>query len=372
MSIRIGVLTSSRADFGIYMPLLHLMNNDSDFSVELIVFGTHLSYLHGYTINDIKREGFTIFQQIESLIVGDSEESIADSTGLTTLKFSSFWALHRQRYDYVCCLGDRYEMFAAVAAGIPFHIRFVHFHGGEKTLGAIDNIYRHSISHAATVHFTSTEQYAERLRLMLDNNSYVFNVGALSLDNISQLRLYDREAFRSVWNIDTLKPTVLVTFHPETGADEGNNEAYAKLLTEVINGMPQYQFVITMPNADSDGNRIRTIFNEQLEGAHIRLIENFGTKGYFSCMQLASAVLGNSSSGIIEAASFGRYNINLGKRQEGRMRSENNVDLPFDKQAIIHQINKVMADPVYKGRNIYWNGGASENAVNILKNIARG
>ena len=142
--MRIGVLTSSRADFGIYLPLLNLIKLDTFFKLEIIAFGTHLSQLHGYTVHEIEENGFDHIQKIPSLISNDSESSISSSYGLTVLKFADFW--HNNKYDLVFCLGDRFEMSAAVQAGIPFGINYAHIHGGETTLGAIDNVYRHQIS----------------------------------------------------------------------------------------------------------------------------------------------------------------------------------------------------------------------------------
>jgi len=160
--IRIGVLTSSRADFGIYLPLLKLMNVDENIQLDIIAFGTHLSRYHGYTIDQIVNAGFNVQHQIESILLTDSPESNATSTGLTYLKFSSFWGHYSKEFDFVFCLGDRFEMFAAVYAGVPFGIKFAHIHGGETTLGAIDNIYRHAISHASTYHFTATNSFAKK------------------------------------------------------------------------------------------------------------------------------------------------------------------------------------------------------------------
>src|SRR5690606_5753673 len=145
--MRVAVLTSSRADFGIYLPLLNRLKEDPFFQLEIIAFGTHLSKFHGYTLDQIKESGFTTIHEISSLLTNDDEVSIATSFGLTVLKFADFWDKHS--YDWVLCLGDRFEMAAAVQAGIPFGVRFAHLHGGETTLGAIDNIYRHQTSLAS-------------------------------------------------------------------------------------------------------------------------------------------------------------------------------------------------------------------------------
>src|ERR1044071_7587685 len=172
--MRIGILTSSRADFGIYLPLLREMQRQSWIDFKIIAFGTHLSRFHGYSIQQIEEAGFEVSYTIESMLLSDSPESISTAMGLTMIHFSSFWKDHAAEFDLVFCLGDRYEMFAAVMAGVPMHIRFAHLHGGEKTLGATDNVFRHSITQAASIHFAATEQYADRIRQLLDEPKDIF------------------------------------------------------------------------------------------------------------------------------------------------------------------------------------------------------
>lgn len=365
--MKIGVLTSSRADFGIYLPLLKKLQRDSSFQLEIIAFGTHLSHFHGYTINAIYNENFQTIHKIESLILGDSQEAVATAMGLTTQKFGSFWSSTGSDYDLVFCLGDRYEMFSAVVAGIPFNTNFAHIHGGEQTLGAIDDIFRHSISLSAKLHFCSTEIYKQRLEQLTNNTNSIFNVGALSLDNLLGMELYSKEDFLKTWKIDLSTPTILVTLHPETKTTEENVE-YAKVVSTVIKNCSKYQVVITMPNADSYGNSIRDVFNSELNRLpNVHRVENFGTKGYFSCMKHCSFLLGNTSSGIIEAASLGKYVINLGRRQEGRVRSKNVFDLDFDLDPIVKCIKKIEELPAYSSGNVYWQGGASDRIIEVIK-----
>lgn len=366
---RIGVLTSSRSDYGILLPLLQGMQDDADIELKLIVFGTHLSYTHGYTINQIEGDGFRVKFKVYSLVMGDTQESVASAIGLTQIKFASFWAEHKHEFDMVVCIGDRYEMFGAVSAGIPFNMVFAHIHAGEITLGAIDNIFRHAISHASTIHFTSTEFYAERVRAMIDSPIEVHNVGALSLDSLAKMKLFTVSEFLEKWKIDlTKRPSVLITFHPET-LSIGNNEAYANILAEVVLDLTrQYQAIITMPNADSEGDMIRTVLTGKLSGhEHVSLVENFGTKGYFTAMKYARFLVGNTSSGIIEAASFNKYVINIGNRQNGRICSTNVMNVPIDYKAILGAIEKVEALGNFTGENLYWNGGASALIKNVLK-----
>lgn len=367
--MRIGILTSSRADFGIYLPLLKKLQQDSFFEMEIIAFGTHLSHFHGYTLKGILSENFNVPHQIESLVLGDSQESVATAMGLTTLKFASFWNAVHGNYDLVFCLGDRYEMFSAVSAGIPYNIKFAHLHGGEETAGAIDDVFRHCISLSAKLHFCSTPLYEHRLHQLLNTDKNIYTVGALSLDNLASMELNSKEDFLKEWKIDLSIPTMLVTLHPETKSDLENIN-YANVVSATIKQCPEYQVVITMPNADSYGNSIRDIFKKEFDHyPSVVLVENFGTKGYFSCMQHCSFLMGNTSSGIIEAASLKKYVINLGKRQEGRARSKNVFDVPFEEQAILACIQKIKMLPAYNSENVYWQGGASDKIIDVLKEL---
>ena len=369
--MKIAVLTSSRADFTIYLPLLKAMRKDAAFDFEIIAFGTHLSPYHGMTKNDIIKEGFKINHEIETLVIGDSPLSISTSISLTIIRFADFWDKNKNNYDLVFCLGDRYEMFGAVVAGLPFNIRFAHIHGGEKTLGAIDNIFRHSISHASSIHFTSTEEYSKHLFQMLDDPLHVYNVGALSLDNLNNFKYYTKEEFYSKWEVDFNIPTVLTTFHPET-AGEDKNLYYVQELIDSIKSAQQFNFLITMPNADTNGNVVRQMLLEELsDNANIKIIENLGTKGYFSALKYCVFLLGNTSSGIIEAASFGKYVIDLGNRQKGRIKGKNVINVPINSIDILKAIDEIPFKTKLGNENKYYSNGASQKILEKLKSIVQ-
>lgn len=365
--MKVGILTSSRADFGIYLPLLNALKSDDFFNLEIIAFGTHLSSSHGLTINQIVSSGFDVSYKIDSMMLSDTPEAIATAIGLTMIKFASFWEIHHEEFDVVFCLGDRYEMFAAVMAGIPFEIKFAHLHGGEKTLGAIDNVFRHCVSHASKLHFASTEAYADRLTKLLDENQMIYNVGALSLDNLTQLKLLDVEEFKEKWGLSLKKKTILVTFHPET-VGSGRNEYYAKELIAVIKLKNEYQYLITMPNADTSGNVIRQLFKEELGTLeNVFLIENLGIQSYFTAMKYCTFLLGNTSSGIIEAASFKKYVINLGSRQKGRACGENVLQTEIKIDSILSSICQVEQLGDFLGDNIYFSENVAFKIIGELK-----
>ncbi len=366
--IRVGVLTSSRADFGIYLPLLKALQKDEEFNLELIVFGTHLSKFHGYTVEQIEREGFKIAKRVESLLLGDTPSAIASAYGLTALKFAEYWQENEQNFDVVFALGDRFEMAAAVAASIPFGIKIAHLHGGETTLGAIDNIYRHSISLASQWHFVAAKPFAKRLNQLLDDEkASIYNVGSLSLENLKNIDFLSLEEFENKWQIDLNIKTILVTVHPETVAYQKNLIYCEETIKALDQLADDFQIVITMPNADTAGIVFRKAFEALAQKKKtIKIIENFGTQSYFTCMKYAKLMVGNTSSGIVEAASFQKYVLNLGERQKDRLCGENVIHVPFNQDLIVKNALQYAAK-VYNGENVYFKSNPSETIIQILK-----
>ena len=366
--MRIGVLTSSRADYGIYLPLLKELQKDDFFELKIIAFGTHLSPHHGYTLSNIENDGFSVEYTIDSMLIGDSPNSISTAMALTSMKFADFWKEHHREFDLVFCLGDRYEMFAAVSAGIPFEIKYAHLHGGETTLGAIDNIFRHSITIASAVHFCSTIEYAERIKQLIKDSENIYSVGALSLDNLKGLKLLTMQEFKKKYKIDLSVPTILFTFHPET-VNSNRNSNYAETISKSLNTLSKnYQIVITLPNADTNNQVFRNNFIRLTkENQKIICVENFGTLGYFSCMKNCSFLLGNTSSGIIEAASLNKYVINLGYRQKGRLQSKNVYNCDINFSSIIELCKEISGKGNYEGENIYYQEGAVKKIISVLK-----
>lgn len=365
--MKVAFLSSSRADYGIYLPLLHAMKNDPFFDVRILAFGTHLSPLHGYTINQIIKDGFVIDHRIEHILASDSEEAIATSMAIAFTKFAALWKEEKQNYDLVFCLGDRYEMFAAVSAASPFRIPFAHLHGGETTLGAIDNEFRHCITLFSSLHFTATESYSGRVAAIKGSNENIYCVGALSLDNLSDVTLLAQEDFRKRFSIDLSQPSILVTFHPETVNTEANRENALELV-KALNELNGYQIIFTMPNADTMGNTMRKVYGQFADASdRVVLVENFGTEGYFSCMNLCALVVGNSSSGIIEAASFGKYVVDIGDRQKGRATSANVIHCEAKADEILRACREGLKKGTYTGANIYQRKNAAKNIIEITK-----
>ncbi len=373
--MKVLVLTSSRADYGIYHPLLKKMKADPFFELDIAAFGTHLSPVHGYTLKQILADGFGVKYRIRTHPAGDTPGHIALSMAGTMKSFTSLWKKIAGNIDLVFCLGDRYEMFSAVAASVPFNIPVAHVHGGETTLGSVDNVFRHSLSLMASMHFTATKEYARKVALLRGSGKNIFSVGALGLDNIGLMKLLSDREFEKEYGIDSRSPFILVTFHPETVSPEKNKKHVQELLAALNILKRKYRLVITMPNADTSSNTIRNAlirFGKANKKDNVLLVENFGTKGYFSCMNLCSFVLGNSSSGIIEAASFGKYVIDAGDRQKGRLAGKNVIHVPVACRQILDAVTRIEKLPSFRGRNIYGDGLASEKITQVIKRTFNG
>ena len=367
--MKVGILTSTRADFGIYYPLLNKLFNDNYFEPELIVFGTHLSSKYGSTVNEIINEGFEVKHQLITYPKDDTPLSISLSISKTISVFSKFWK--NNSFDLVFTLGDRYEMFAATLAGTPFNINFAHIHAGETTLGAIDNAFRHSISLMSKYLFVSTDSYKIRSIEIIKRPKDVFNVGALSVDNLKNEILYSISEFYDKFNIDLNNPTILTTFHPETINYKKNRIYIIELLNALSELKNNYQIIITMPNLDTEGLTLRKKIEKfGLKNDKVILVESFGMRGYLSCMKHSKIILGNSSSAFVEASYFPKWVINVGNRQNGRINTPNIISIPILKEKIISSVKKI-ARLKYppKDCNIYGSGNSAKKIIKLLKKL---
>lgn len=364
--MKLGLLTSSRADFGIYLPLIRLLKNQSKVDLEIIAFGAHTSKTYGYTIEQVRKQFDGTIHELEVFGTSDTSKGIASNFSQTIDGFASFWPDHK--YDLVFCLGDRYEMLGAVTAGVFFNQKFAHIHGGEETTGAYDNIFRHSISHFSQLHFTSLESYADRVSQLLGDNNQIHVVGALALDEIDKIQLFSLDEMKQQFGIDFSIPSILITFHPETMLPDAGLEQLDELIT-TLESIEGYQLVITQTNADTNGLKFRKAYEDlAAENANVKLIESFGLRGYFSAMQYAQFMLGNTSSGILEAASFNKVVLNLGNRQKGRVAGENVLHLPVEKEKVLNQIKNIQPLIQKSYANPYWKGGAAERIWSVVSN----
>ena len=362
----IAVLSCGRSDFSIYLPLLKKLEDMGEVNLHLIVFGSHTSKYHGYTYKEVESFGFHHIIKLDTTLGDDDPESIGTSIGLTAIKMSALWS--NLKPEWVFCLGDRYEMLAAVLSTVSFNIKVVHFHGGEKTLGAHDNSFRHALTSLSKIHFVSCEAHKTRVQEILDkeNAQHVFNIGALALANKNDIRLMSNDEFFNKFRVDFTQQFVLMTYHPETVNPRANERNLAAIF-EVLDAEKR-QIIITLPNNDLANSRVR---EELINFAQLRdrvfTYGSLGVSGYYTAMSKCSYMIGNSSSGIIEAASFGCYVINVGSRQKGRCCSDNVFHVSGDAKSIKKVVNDIQKLPRYSGRNIYFNPGGVNKVLEVLE-----
>lgn len=357
----IGVVTTSRADFGIYGSVLRALSNAPDMNYGLFVSGMHLSPEFGHTADLVEESGHPIWARIEGLMSSDSDIGIAKSMGLTTLGFAE--SLARIRPDILLVLGDRFEMHAAALAAIPLRIPIAHIHGGEETEGAIDNVLRHSLTKLSNVHFPATELSARRIRAMGEPSDRITVAGAPALDGVAELEPVTRVELNERFGLPRRGPFLLATYHPVT-LDPALSFAELDALWAAVKDDDQ-PIVFTLANADTAGRAINAKLAEfeaeRPDTTH--LVGTMGARAYFSAMREASAMVGNSSSGILEAASFGLPVVNIGNRQKGRERSGNVVDVKGDVAEIRHALAEVrttaFTEQARACANVYGDGNAA-------------
>jgi UDP-hydrolysing UDP-N-acetyl-D-glucosamine 2-epimerase len=341
--MRIAVVTTSRADYGIYRPLLKRLAADARFDLTVIAAGSHLVREHGYSIAAIEEDGFAIGDRVELLLASDTAEATALAMGLAIQGYAR--ALARLAPDIVVVLGDRFEMHAAAVAASPFPIGIAHIHGGELSFGAIDDSWRHSITKLAHIHFVTTADYARRVAQLGEEDWRIHNVGALGLDNLDVTAPLSRQALEARLGLLLDPAPVVVTYHPTT-RNPAQDAAAAPLLAAL--DTVDRPIVITAPNADPGNRALRKAYADfAARRPRTALIDNLGVAGYFGLMGCAAAMAGNSSSGLIEAPSFGLPAVNIGERQDGRVRGANVIDCPNDAAAIAAALGKAL-DPAFR------------------------
>jgi UDP-N-acetylglucosamine 2-epimerase (non-hydrolysing)/GDP/UDP-N,N'-diacetylbacillosamine 2-epimerase (hydrolysing) len=366
------VVTTGRADYGIYRPVLDLVRADPGLKLHLVVSGMHLSPEFGLTVKEIEADGFEIGEKVETLLSSDSSEGIAKSMGLAVIGFAQAFA--HSSIDLLVVLGDRFEMHAAALAALPFKIPVAHIHGGEITMGAIDDALRHSMTKLSHLHFVATEAYARRVIQLGEQPWRVILCGAPSLDNLKLLDLPDWQSVREKFGLRLENgPFLLVTFHPVTLEYEQTEWQVGELLAALDEmGLP---CLFTMPNADTHGRVIRQMVQAFVQvHPESQAVENLGTQGYFSLMSSASTMVGNSSSGMVEAASFELPVVNIGIRQQGRVSGVNVIQVGYSRQEVLQGIQKAIS-PGFKAslkgiENPYGRGYAALKIVEVLRTIA--
>ncbi len=369
----IGVVTVGRSDFGIYRPILRAIQNDPDLELMLFVTGMHLNPEHGLTVREIEHEDFPIAARIEVPLDGDTPLAVARAIGHGTTGMALALATHPP--DILLVLGDRFEMYAAALAALPFNIPLAHIHGGELTFGAMDDALRHSLTKLSHLHFAAAETYARRLRQLGEEPWRITVSGAPSLDNLSALSPLDPGEIHRRFGISLDAAPLLVTLHPETRS----SMSAQTLVDAVLTAIEQigHATVFTQTNADPGGQVIMSAIRAYAaDHDNAWIVQNMGTAGYFGLMKAAAAMLGNSSSGIIEAASFALPVVNVGTRQDGRLRAANVQDVPAEPSAIARAIGLATAPQARAAlaglRNPYGDGKAADRIVERLRAVPLG
>ena len=362
---RIAIVTATRAEYGLLSPLIKRVDADDVLELDLIVTGTHLSHKHGYTIDDIRDDGVKISHEIPILDDDNSPYGISITMANTMKGFAK--CFRDDRPDMAVILGDRTEMLGVAAAALNERIPIVHIHGGEVTEGAVDDCIRHAITKMSYIHFTSTEVYRQRIIQMGEEPDRVFNVGALGVENILKQELMSEDEVRANVGIPIGMDYAVVTFHPVTMEDDTASDQVGELC-KAMNDSPDFFYLITGANSDAGGDYINNCLQDFAEAnSNTLFVQNLGMKRYLSAIKYASFVMGNSSSGIIEAPVIGTPTVNIGDRQKGRIRGYSIIDCNPQKDDIIFAMKKAMDIGVLNLPNVYGKGDTSARIAEQIK-----
>ncbi|MBO8157766.1 MAG: UDP-N-acetylglucosamine 2-epimerase (hydrolyzing) [Bacillaceae bacterium] len=366
---KICVVTGTRADYGIYFPLLQKLKKEPDIQLEILATAMHLSPKFGSTYKLIEEEGFTVNYKVDMLLQGSSNGNMARSIGIGILGMSQVFELSKP--DFVIVLGDRSEMLAAATAASHLNIPLAHIHGGEVS-GSIDESVRHAVTKLSHIHFTSTEKSAERVEKLGEEKWRIFRVGAPRIDVMLDAKLPEVEKVLRKYNIPYHPNNYLLfVYHPVTTESQNMKDQINICLEALKNS--RSNVIIILPNSDAGSDDILSVYNQYRDNSFFSFVTNFEPMEYLSILKNTKAMIGNSSSGIIEAATYKVPVLNIGTRQNGRERSKNIIDVPVNLGEIKNGINKVTSAEFIEEMdnvvNIYGDGHASERIVNVLKQI---
>lgn len=365
---KISIVTTTRAEYGLLKPLIIRLRDN--FEVHLIVSGSHLIEKFGATGREIEEDGISIYRKIQVDIQESSASGVSHTMADTLEKFSVYFA--EDKPDALVVLGDRYEMLAVCVAAMNERVPIFHLHGGETTEGAIDECIRHAITKMSYLHFTALDEYRKRVIQLGENPERVFCVGSLGVENVLKTPLLSKHALGQSINFDLNVPYGVVTFHPVTLEDNTVLNQVDQVLGAMSDLSGEMAFIITKANADLGGNVVNMeLENFAKKNKHVCLVDSLGAQRYLSALKYAEMVIGNSSSGIIEAPSFKIPTINIGDRQKGRIQAASIINVVPQKEAIVNavlQARKVKANGGYQTvMNPYGDGKASEKIAEIIQ-----
>lgn len=361
---KIAVVTATRAEYGLLTPLIQRINEDDELELDLIVTGAHLSEKQGHTIDNIKEDGFPITHEIPIL----DEDNTSYGVSLAMAKAIKGFAgcFRDDRPDMLLVLGDRTEMLGVASAAMNERIPIAHIHGGEVTEGAVDDCVRHALSKLSYLHFTSTEVYRNRVIQLGENPDRVYNVGALGTENILKQKLMLEEEIRNNLEIPLNTRYAVVTFHPVT-LEDNTIEQQIEMLCKVMEERNDIFYIVTASNVDMGGDAANVMLKRYCENhENTRFFYSLGMKRYLSAVRYAAFVLGNSSSGILEAPVLGTPTVNIGIRQKGRLMTDTVINCRTDASEILNAIRKAEMMN-HQATNFYGDGTTSEKIVEIMK-----
>ena len=368
---KILVVTGTRAEYGLLYWTMKEIQQDNNLKLQLIATGSHLSEEYGYTVEQIKKDGFHIDEEIDMIIDSKKKSAIVKSMGLEMIQMGQ--AFERLSPDLLLILGDRYETFVAATCAMMMNIPIAHMNGGESTEGAVDEQIRHAITKMSHVHFAGADYYKERIIKMGEESWRVHNVGQAGVENIKRLKLLEKKELETQLGLKLDKKIFLITYHPVTLEYVDTKEQIENLLKAILKFEAKHIF--TYPNADF-GNKIIIDKINEFERNHkdVYIFHSLGQLRYLSLLKYADIMIGNSSSGIIETPSFKLPVVNIGDRQKGRLRNKNIIDVGYNEKEIVNGINMVLYDEKFiKGlnslENVYGDGTTSKRIVDLLKRI---
>jgi GDP/UDP-N,N'-diacetylbacillosamine 2-epimerase (hydrolysing) len=368
--VKIGIVTGTRADYGLLRNLISKIHVDDYFELTLFVTGTHLSPEFGFTKTEIELFENVKVVEIESVLSSDSSVGVVKSMALAQLGYAEYFS--KNRCDLMVILGDRTEILVAAQTCLVLEIPVAHISGGEVTEGAIDDSIRHAITKMSQLHFTATDEYCHRVIQLGENPDNVFNVGSLSVDSINASKNFDRSEVNQKLGLNSNMPIMLCTIHPETSGNANNSEL-ANSILGALDAFPDYQVVFSFANSDTDGRRINALIQEFVMHNKSRAFcfPSLGQQMYLSLLKHSTVVIGNSSSGIVEAPSLGIPTINVGFRQHGRVRAESVLDVAPESD-LIKEMIKLAISPKFQTlakqtKSPFGDPGCANRIVNIIK-----
>ncbi len=366
---KICIATATRAEYGLLKPLIRRVFQDQELELSLLATGSHLSKKHGYTVTEIEKDGFPIARRIPMNLDSTRPEELNRAMAGLQEKAGDFFA--EEKPDFLLILGDRYEMLSIAIAAMMCRIPIGHMHGGETTEGAIDEAIRHAITKMSYLHFTSLPEYRKRVIQLGEAPERVFMTGALGVENILHMDFLGKEEIRKLLGVSGSGPYAMVTFHPVTLEAESAENQLNELL-EAMKEHKEFDYIVTFANADEGGNRLNEIWQAFAEREpNVRVFASLGVRNYLSALKEAAFVMGNSSSGIIEAPSFQIPVINIGDRQKGRIQAGCTINCPPEKEAIAKAIEKSQQQEFQEllktVKNPYGDGHTSQRILETVK-----